>query len=95
MRFHMTALALVGWYLLVAPPRLNNGHFVAVDFAAPLSRWTHAASFDTAAECETIENSYPDEVKRDPTLVPEFRDALLAERTKSFRCIATDDPRLK
>jgi hypothetical protein len=43
------ALALVGWYLMLAPEQPGKRHF---DPDAPISRWSHDSSYDTAAECE-------------------------------------------
>jgi hypothetical protein len=46
---HAAALALVGWYLMV-PPQTNG----QIDYTAPLSRWTVAESYDSAAPCREM-----------------------------------------
>jgi hypothetical protein len=87
---HAAALALVGWYLMAAPPMLNKGGSSGPDLGAPLSKWTIEESFDTAKECEAA----------DEKLKTRFLDArpqTLAgiEWAQGISCIATDDPRLK
>jgi hypothetical protein len=84
---HAAALALVGWYLMV-PPR-NPHPFIKGDYtdtAAPLSKWAHLASSDSAKECEARKSDYLKTVAQVPSLA---QAALEAE------CIASDDPRLK
>jgi len=84
---HAAALALVGWYLMVPPRNLHP--FVkgdSVDTTAPLSKWIHLASSDSAKECETRKAEYLNTVAQD-------RD--LAQFAVDAECIATDDPRLK
>jgi len=55
---HAAALALVGWYLMLPPPHTEyaqSGQIIDVraDNEAPLSQWTIARSYDTAAQCMT------------------------------------------
>jgi hypothetical protein len=57
-------LTLVGWYLMVAPPRqpswfnraliwAENGHLVVeYDTDAPLSKWTQSDEFESLSECQ-------------------------------------------
>jgi hypothetical protein len=45
---HAAALALVGWYLMM--PFSMPDH--EPNTSAPLSRWAHYSSFDSAKECE-------------------------------------------
>jgi hypothetical protein len=52
---HAAALALVGWYLMIAPilPRVVYAYqAIHADTAAPLSRWTILGTFPTQKECE-------------------------------------------
>jgi hypothetical protein len=52
---HAAALALVGWYLMVAPQSKSWWTGAeSYDDSAPLSRWTIESSFDSAARCETV-----------------------------------------
>ncbi|MBI2359013.1 MAG: hypothetical protein HYV04_08940 [Deltaproteobacteria bacterium] len=69
------------------------------DWDAPLHRWTHEGSFDTAAECEAVrirlmkaaKAEEPEFRKKYPDGYPTLRTTLLRES----RCIASDDPRLQ
>jgi hypothetical protein len=45
---HAAALALLGWYLMVAPLADSR----TVDLDAPLTKWDIFRSFDSAAQCE-------------------------------------------
>lgn len=69
-----------------------------LDRNAPLSRWTHEASFDTAAACQegrkrliAFEQSQEAELRRDH---PEGLPRLGTELALESRCIASEDPRL-
>ena len=46
---HAAALALVGWYLMVPPPRDHKTGLP--DFQAALTDWSVEQSFNTADEC--------------------------------------------
>ena len=102
---HATALALVGWYLMV-PPGKSSG----LPPDAPLSQWRHMVSFDSATQCERLLHrlradfsaATKAEIKawhgsnRDDVHSERALHALAAEATaKDSQCIATDDPRLK
>ena len=52
---HAAALALVGWYLIVAPQSKSwwTGE-ESYDDSAPLSRWIIEQSFDKALYCEAV-----------------------------------------
>jgi len=89
MKLHRaTALALVGWYLMMAPTKGD----------VPLSGWTILESYDTAKECEKAKNDHrPTDLT---VLLQEYRnkpDELPsnAKLYMSLLCISTDDPRLK
>lgn len=68
------------------------------DWDAPLHRWTHKGSFDTAAECEAVlirlmkaaEAEEPELRRKYPDGYPTLKTTLLMES----RCIAPNDPRL-
>ncbi len=47
---HASALALVGWYLMMPPTSPPNGY--VINDAAPLSKWLLMESFDTAESCK-------------------------------------------
>ncbi|MHB8381862.1 MAG: hypothetical protein ACYDC3_05925 [Candidatus Binataceae bacterium] len=97
---HAAALALVGWYLMLPPlkvegPASNPNTPVEADTGVPLAQW-HVIStgepFETKAECE----AYPAHLIKllhDPNK-PGAEHALKYWLNKS-QCFATDDPRLK
>ena len=81
---HATALALVGWYLMV-PPMNSWPGLPWIDRDAPLSRWTTSAMFDSAKDCEIAREKH------------EHAYALAVKSTidDGAVCIASDDPRFK
>jgi hypothetical protein len=92
---HAAALALVGWYLIVPPTRVDreglpeplpdkSGFFYDTD--APLSNWFNEGNFDSAAACAQSLS----ELRHTPR-------ATAADRIQesAAKCVATDDPRLK
>jgi hypothetical protein len=85
----------VGWYLLV-PPILTDRLLVNID--APISKWEHYQSFDSAQECEST-NSYlhvqAEKVPRNKRVSPTTLNEAIAEQDMSGECIEADDPRLK
>jgi hypothetical protein len=108
MRFrHATTLALLGWYLMMPPPKEYTKGPPTPDYGEPLAEWSVGDTFDTAQECK-------DELKRRIQRAEELDAASkrLADESPelrsdrhfagnemlwafSFQCIATDDPRLK
>jgi hypothetical protein len=89
---HATALALVGWYLMLPPGR--RGEKVAPDFSAPLSEWSIYASFDSARDCEKAKTDFQVQMQQGRAThdaVADFPKLLAA----SIACVSTDDPRLK
>jgi hypothetical protein len=97
---HATALALVGWYLMV-PPLSDTG----IDAQVPMAQWNISGSYDTASDCEASKNRM-DDMLRDPTQVARIKAEALKEgkdwdphraiaRSEASKCVATDDPRLK
>jgi hypothetical protein len=68
------------------------------DWHAPLSRWIHEGSFDSAAECERarvrlieFEKSREREIREK---YPDGYPTLGTTLMRNSRCIASDDPRL-
>ena len=86
---HATALALVGWYLMV-PPIVDG---VAV-INAPVSKWIVNTPFDSASECDKAQGILVLRAKRDLEKV-QRTDLAIAISFTQAQCIATDDPRLK
>ena len=84
---HAAALALVGWYLL-APPvtKVPASKLLKWSDAAPLSSWLELNAYDTAKDCKADLLSRIENAKK-------TRDG--DDYVNAFRCIASDDPRLK
>lgn len=68
---------LLGWYALVPP---------AADLAAPLAKWEHFRSFDTAKECEEMMLEYVRKLQKADVW---YRQA------ERVRCLESSDPRLR
>jgi len=96
MKLHFAAaLALVGWYLIVPPVRVDSkgspeeqsdrsGFVYETD--APLSKWFNEGNFDSAAACDQALSQF----RHTPRATAADQIQELAAR-----CIASDDPRLK
>jgi hypothetical protein len=85
---HVTALALVGWYLMIPPSTLPPG----VAYKEPLRKWRIVQGFDTADDCQDFLGTFSEDSQQKQALnmlEPAYRDYMFAE------CVATDDPRLK
>ena len=82
---HAAALALVGWYLMVAPPQSFKNHEY---HEVPLGEWTHKANFDTEVECKH-------EISKGCHRFQNGEVLGLEGPLCWARCIASDDPRLK
>jgi hypothetical protein len=81
---HAAVLALVGWYLLMAPTFRNpQTDSFMVDVNAPLSAWDLASSYYSAADCESAERDLVDTARLFPNVIAFYT-----------LCIASDDPRL-
>jgi hypothetical protein len=88
---HSSSLALVAWYLLLAP--VHNGQARS----APLREWrTLTKVFVSDADCEAYRKQTAQnfEEHRVPGLPPEL-EKLNAHLYGAGVCIASDDPRLK
>ncbi len=94
---HAVALALVGWYLMLAP-RTSDNLPITYDTSASLNKWKIVGSYDTAIECNEGK-------KASPMTIIKAEDAMSEEGKKLWNlsilnlldssvCISTDDPRL-
>jgi hypothetical protein len=107
---HATALALVGWYLMVPPQLVVGGRVLSYDLNAPFSKWEQGGSFDSAEECNRGWAQHLDlanNLANAPTSEHDLRkygvtrkqDKVFSyvqiEAARMARCIASDDPRLK
>jgi hypothetical protein len=81
---HAAALALVGWYLMMPPPKLNG----EADLQWSLSEWASLQSFDTATECERAKKELQLKHSRPSS-------AHKVSVYEMATCVATDDRRLK
>jgi hypothetical protein len=93
---HAAALALVGWYLMLAPHDL---HYAVVP-SAPLSQWKLQGSYDTAAQCMKVRSERIERLTNSLRAIGPDQQPLDEAGTREsfatiFKCIATDDPRLK
>lgn len=89
---HAAALALVVWYLMVAPPQYDRagrpvrdslGNQMA-DLAAPLSNYEIVGTFDSALGCQAEENRFR----------MSHGSAWTLYQRHTAQCFAEDDPRL-
>ncbi len=94
---HATTLALLGWYLMIAPH--PGGILKPFDFNAPLSKWGQSGNYDSKADCENARTSQisqrqdkSDEIKSRKTkrILQHAIDGL-----QHGQCVSADDPRLK
>ena len=82
---HGAALALVVWYMLMAPTLRNpQTNSFMVDVNAPLSAWDYVSSYDGPLECEDAERDLVDTARLYPNVIGFYT-----------LCIANDDPRLR
>jgi hypothetical protein len=91
---HAAALALVGWYLMVAP-RDPDYLFMT---SAPLTKWAITKSFDTAEECEKERTEEVHQADRSGTywyFDTKKRENVGSPAKYAYLCVATNDPRLK
>jgi hypothetical protein len=91
---HAAALALVGWYLMT-PPMGKYGP----NEMAPLSRWEHPYTFDSARDCESA-LAASRKCEALGIAAVEVQHGLQDEETPllltiDWKCLTSDDPRLK
>ena len=83
-----SALALVGWYLLIPPWAVMGSEMRPIpDPDALLSKWVNEGNFDSAGVCDHALSQFLNAAQRKP--LPDRSRANFAQ------CVATDDPRLK
>jgi|SRR6266851_6533643 len=101
---HATALALVGWYLIVPPPIPNKivdfftGTYIPTGFAthASLSTWWRVDhAFESVAACDQARTVHINEMKILSKTHPSQTHDKMAEQMLASKCVATDDPRLR
>jgi hypothetical protein len=90
---HATALALVGWYLMLPP---KSGWPVSYDTAAPLPTWAREGHYLSLTECTKRKTEILKEVCQTPPAFDRdvWSESCAAART-ALRCVSTNDPRLK
>jgi len=93
---HAAALALVGWYLLTPPFYVTNAGVIdLIEGNAPMSKWRHIASFDTAPDCEAGRLKNFEKVAEMMNGISAHAYELQIDSANRAQCIASDDPRLK
>lgn len=83
--YHGSALALVGWYLMMPPP----SHTLRTLHTTDMSRWKIQATYPSASECEQARRTSA------PNARPNLRNAKQQYLAHRGECVASDDPRLK
>ena len=100
---HAAVLALVGWYLMMPPPRQQTdgkGRLSLtrdIDSTAPLSTWEVGAAFNSPQECNQALGELRTKINREianPDMRADERH-FYTGKSAFAQCIATDDPRLK
>ena len=99
---HATALALVGWYLMMPPHVGGDGK---PDKGVPLAQWDQMGSYDSAAECSGAYIWFLKQRQKESALSLRSNPPPLTLQADAARqqlgeasaavCIASDDPRLK
>jgi hypothetical protein len=99
---HATALALVGWYLMLPPlhfvgPANHPYSLAIVDSAAPLSGWLPMMIFKTLQECDNFSTRLARNLRNSVNTERDKKDVetLIEIWLDKYQCVATDDPRLK
>ena len=84
--YHATALALVGWYLMIPPTGRN---YPTGNVAAPLSQWSkRPTTFRDQAECEHV-------LDRDRRATNRKNRQVGLRFYNNMQCVSADDPRLR
>lgn len=87
--WHVVAIALTGWYLMVPPPLSPSPQDGRIE---PLSRWTTTGTFESKKACEAERVQFS---KVDPGAEAYGYRGLPPEEVYDAQCVATDDARLK
>jgi hypothetical protein len=95
---HVAALALVGWYLMLAPPYQDSSGHVGLGYGAPLSKWINLRAFETADQCEVYKpiarKSLKSQIDAQSNKTADYWPEVFGSFATT-QCVATDDPRLK
>jgi hypothetical protein len=101
---HVAALTLMGWYLMVPP---QNPHWKdqaspshLYNSNAPLNKWDIRESFDSAVGCQAALNRFINQgtyfANRTLNETHDInRATIVYQNWAAYRCVSTDDPRLK
>lgn len=86
------AVVLIGWYLMIPPPRQIDRQF-QINYTAPIEKWVQLRLFDSQSECEAARSAY---AKNPPGGIADMLSSKPEERAvmQAARCIAASDPRL-
>ena len=89
---HILALALVGWYLMIPPPKQIGSSF-QTNFKAPIEKWAQIRRFKQKSECEATRAAY---AKNPPGGVTDMLSSKQEERAlwNAAQCVSTNDPRI-
>ena len=88
---HAPTIALVSWYLMMPPIKLNG-----VDVSAPLSSWTVYQDYDSFRACFAGETELRKRAEEDPSVQPQLQFPLKQlQQFGAADCIDSDDSRLK
>jgi hypothetical protein len=93
---HAAALALVGWYLMIAAARWDGSKWIEPSFTS-LAQWQQVDVFDSAAKCQAAKNQHLDDaIAKDlKRMTHPEKDSIETGLAPDYLCVASDDPRLK
>lgn len=88
----LMAMVVVGWYLMIPPPRQIDDQF-QINFSAPIEKWAQLRSFKRESECEAARTAY---AKNPPGGVVDMLSSVKQARAamQAAQCVSTDDRRL-
>jgi len=93
---HAPALALVGWYLIIAAARWDGSKWIEPSFTS-LAQWQQVDVFDSSAKCQAAKNQHLDDaIAKDLNrMTHPKKDSIETGLAPDYLCVASDDPRLK
>jgi hypothetical protein len=80
--FHAAGLAMIAWYLLIAPSTKGT-----MNVNAPVREWKHSESFDNVSDCEAA--------RKQIVAVATAVGSKAAPGSVWAKCLSSDDPALK
>jgi hypothetical protein len=80
--FQAAGLALIAWYLMIAPSTKGT-----MDVNAPVRDWKHSESFDSASDCEAA--------RKQIVAVATAVGSKAPAGSVWAKCLSDDDPSLK